>query len=148
MIVNVVGCEGCTIRVANSVKGREGSAEGTVSQGKAIIDVPISSTPGLTFAVAHPSGFSVGGKSPIAIVGYPDIPVGSSLSTANAAQQRRGSVCWGGTTQAAVNVRLLVEIEKDQMRVRLSPTNEVIGRVVELTNGAYGSNEVPDCSTL
>ena len=147
--VNVVGCEGCTLRLANSVKGRTGSVEAQVINGMARIEVPTKSTPGLTFALAHPDGRSMNGQSSVAVVGYPDIAAGTALSTDDAQSRRQGSVCWIGTNQATVDLRLLAEITQDgQLRARFSPTGEVAGPLVELTQGGYGSDETPDCSQV
>lgn len=147
--LNVVGCEGCIIRLANAVVGRQGSVEATVTNGRASIEVPTKSTPGLTFAIGHPQGLAMNGKSSIAVVGYPDVASGQSLESTAAAAKTTGSVCWIGTNQATVDLRVVVEVTKDeQLRTRLSPTGEVAGPTVELTQGGYGSDETPDCSRV
>lgn len=147
--INVVGCEGCIIRLANAVQGRQGSVEATVKNGRASIEVPTKSTPGLTFAIGHPQGLAINGKTSIAVVAYPDIPAGQSLASSAAAAKTTGSVCWIGTNQATVGLRIVVEVTPDeQLRTRFSPTGEMAGPSVELTQGGYGSDETPDCSRV
>ena len=147
--INVVGCEGCTIRLANSVQGREGSVEAVVKNGYANIEVPTKSTPGLTFAFAHPGGLALNGKTSMAVLAYPDVEVGKSLTSQEAMGKTSGSVCWGGTDQREVALRVLVEVTEDQqLRARFSPTQEVAGPLVELIQGGYGSDETPDCARV
>jgi hypothetical protein len=102
------GCDGCEIQLMNGAFRPEniwGSDDKKVSSGTVSFRVPRPLTKGISATVVAPWEGATGYTTLVAFR-YADHHVGDPVSFADARAQRRGSPCWGGTSDKDVTVAL------------------------------------------
>jgi hypothetical protein len=120
------GCDGCAVQVMNGAFRPEnvwGSKEKTVTDGAVTFHVPRPETRGLSMTVQAPWEGNTGYTTVVAFR-YPGHKVGTSVSFANARTQKRGSACWGGTSDTDLTIPLTVR--KVTVQGNFGPTDGTI----------------------
>lgn len=108
--MSVSGCEGCTIIPTTTPAGSSDIYNGPkakVMNGVATMTVPTSQTAGMYFGIKA-SWKSQVNAQPLIVFQYKGAQVGGSPTKAQAMAYTRASACWAGTTDAAVDIQVVV----------------------------------------
>lgn len=111
LTMSVTGCEGCTITPSQYRKGMKEAWSGTaakVSNGVATLTVPTSRTAGMYFAIEATWKVEIAAQ-PLITMQYKAMPVGGTITRAQAMASRRGSACWAGTTESTAALDVIVK---------------------------------------
>lgn len=130
------------------------SGELPVTGGKVSFGVPVAKSQGLNFEVTSPK---FGGDAvPIAVVRYPDVPVGTTVTAPQAATNQYAFGCWAGSTFAEETLSLQVDWYTGKaiagknvplLRAYFNPGMATYGTAQETFGGGLGHQNVWSCSS-
>lgn len=107
--MEVRDCEGCTIQPTLLLLDADGTSvqwEGKrvrVRDGQAVLRVPTSKTPGMSFLIDGPNREDIN-AAPVIVTQFKGYAPGSVVTKAQARKAKRASACWAGTTDAEVSL--------------------------------------------
>ncbi len=107
--MKVANCEGCSIRPSLTRVDADGKAAGyygkavKVRNGVAVMRVPTSKTPGMSFRINGPTREPVN-YAPVVVVQYKGYKPGTVVTRAQAKAAKQASACWEGTSSSSVSL--------------------------------------------
>lgn len=107
----VADCEGCTVQPvleridADGMSQSYSGATITVRNGTAILRVPTSKTPGMSFRIDGPRREDIN-AGPVIVTQYKGFPPGTVVTPAQARRAKQASGCWVGTSASNVTIEV------------------------------------------
>jgi len=107
--MRVANCEGCFIRPSLTRVDADGKSVGyygkaiKVRNGVAVLRVPTSKTPGMSFRINGPTRVPVN-YAPVLVVQYKGYAPGTVVTKAQAKAAKQASACWEGTSSSSVTL--------------------------------------------
>jgi hypothetical protein len=108
--MKVTGCNGCTITPVQAITGAADSWTGTpvkVSGGQAVLTVPTTRTPGMSFNLEASWQVDINAM-PVIVTQYQGRQPGQAVTKRQAMAARQATACWAGTADPAVTIRVTV----------------------------------------
>lgn len=108
IVVKAPRCKNCRVVAVSSprLEGSQTFYVGDVVRSRTVIQVPSERTSGLIFTVVNPRAKGRITALPLVALQYKGMGVGTDVSPTRAAQARRAKVCWSGTSEKSVTLKL------------------------------------------